>query len=128
MELKGGVGRNDPVPLTCQDGNASIARAEEQTVSLPARTRTMAVTSAAGLGRPRRWPAVLAWGLWALAMLGLGAGLWMDTLLRRTGYGELAFLLSGGNVSMLMAAVSAATVGALVASRRPGHRVGWLAG
>ena len=62
MELKGGVGRNDPVPLTCQDGNASIARAEEQTVSLPARTRTMAVTSAAGLGRPRRWAAGLAWG------------------------------------------------------------------
>ena len=27
---------------------------------------------------------------------------------------------------MLVAAVSAATVGALVASRRPGHRVGWL--
>jgi hypothetical protein len=112
--------------LTCQDGNASIARAEEQTVSLPARTRTMAVTSAAGLGRPRRWAAGLAWGLWALAMLGLGAGLWMDTLLRRTGYEELAFLLSGASVSMLVAAVSAATVGALVASRRPGHRVGWL--
>jgi hypothetical protein len=86
----------------------------------------MAVTSAAGLGRPHRWLAGLAWGLWALAMTGLGAGLWMDTLLRRTGYGELAFLLSGGNVSTLVAAVSAATVGALVASRRPGHRVGWL--
>jgi hypothetical protein len=85
----------------------------------------MTVTSAAGLGLPRRWLAGLAWGLWALAMLGLGAGLWMDTLLRRTGYGELAFLLSG-SVSMLVAAVSAATVGALVASRRPGHRVGWL--
>jgi hypothetical protein len=84
------------------------------------------VTSPAGLGRPRRWLAGLAWGLWALAMLGLGAGLWMDTLLRRTGYGELAFLLSGGNVSTLVAAVSAATVGALVASRRPSHRVGWL--
>jgi hypothetical protein len=84
------------------------------------------MTSPAGLGRPRRWLAGLAWGLWALAMLGLGAGLWMDTLLRRTGYGELAFLLSGGNVSTLVAAVSAATVGALVASRRPSHRVGWL--
>ena len=85
MELKGGVGRNDPVPLTCQDGNASIARAEEQTVSLPARTRTMAVTSAAGLGRPRRWAAGLAWGLWALAMLGLAVVPWLDSLLRQAG-------------------------------------------
>ena len=33
--------------------------------------RTMAVTSTAGPGRPRRWPAGLAWALWALAMLGL---------------------------------------------------------
>src|SRR4029077_18874851 len=79
--------------------------------------RTMAVTSAAGLGRPHRWLAGLAWGLWAVAILGLGAGLWMDPLLRRTGYGELAFLLSSGDVSTLLAAVSAATVGALVASR-----------
>ena len=77
MELKGGVGRNDPVPLTCQDGNASIARAEEQTVSLPARTRTTAVTSTAGLGRPRRWTAGLAWALWALAMLGLAVVPWI---------------------------------------------------
>jgi hypothetical protein len=33
--------------------------------------RTMAVTPAARLARPRRWSAVLAWTLWALAMLGL---------------------------------------------------------
>jgi hypothetical protein len=35
-------------------------------------------------------------------------------------------VLSRGNLTSTVAAVSAATVGALVASRRPHHRVGWL--
>jgi hypothetical protein len=35
-------------------------------------------------------------------------------------------VLSSGNLTSAVAAVSAATVGALVASRRPRHRVGWL--
>jgi MFS family permease len=74
----------------------------------------------------RWWPAGLAWGLWALTLLGLGATLWLDALLRRAGYAELALVLGGGSVPSLVAAVSAATVGALVAGRRPGHRVGWL--
>ena len=126
MELKGGVGRNDPVPLTCQDGNASIARAEEQTVSLPARTRTMAVTSAAGLGRPRRWAAGLAWGLWALAMLGLAVVPWMDRLIIRAGRPDLAAFVPGSVVGPVLAVLSAATVGAVLASRRPRHPVGWL--
>jgi hypothetical protein len=68
----------------------------------------------------------VAWGLWALTMVGLGATLWLDALLRRDGYPELAFLLGTGNLPALVAAVSAATVGALVVNRRPGHRVGWL--
>ena len=126
MELKGGVGRNDPVPLTCQDGNASIARAEEQTVSLPARTRTMAVTSAAGLGRPRRWAAGLAWGLWALAMLGLAVVPWMDRLIIRAGRPDLAAFVPGSVVGPVVAVLSATTVGAVLASRRPRHPVGWL--
>jgi hypothetical protein len=126
VELKGGVGRNDPVPLTCQDGNASIARAEEQTVSLPARTRTMAVTSAAGLGRPRRWAAGLAWGLWALAMLGLAVVPWLDSLLRQAGRPDLVVLVPGSVVGPVLAVLSAATIGALLASRRPRHPVGWL--
>jgi hypothetical protein len=50
------------------------------------------VTSAAGLGRPRRWPAVLAWGLWALAMLGLAAVPWIDRLTIRAGRPDLAQL------------------------------------
>jgi hypothetical protein len=126
VELKGGVGRNDPVPLTCQDGNASIARAEEQTVSLPARTRTTGVTSAAGLGRPRRWPAGLAWGLWALAMLGLAVVPWLDRLMIRAGRPDLAVWVPGTVVGPVLAVLSAATVGAVLASRRPRHPVGWL--
>jgi hypothetical protein len=68
----------------------------------------------------------VAWGLWALTLAGLGATLWLDALLRRDGYPGLTYLLGTGNSTVLVAAVSAATVGALVASRRPGHRVGWL--
>ena len=77
-------------------------------------------------GRAGGAPAGLAWGLWGLTMLGLGAGLWLDTLLRRDSGPELAYLLGTGNSVLLVAAVSAASVGVLVVSRRPGHRVGWL--
>jgi hypothetical protein len=82
------------------------------------------------IGR-RPWPAGLAWGLWALTLLGLGATLWLDALLRRDGHPELAYLLGSGNATLLVAAVSAATVGALVGSRlaQPPGRLaaGWPA-
>src|SRR5215218_1849361 len=68
----------------------------------------------------------VAWGLWALTLVGLGATGWLDVLLRRTGYPELTQLVGTGNATTVVAAVGAATVGALVAGRRPGHRVGWL--
>jgi hypothetical protein len=77
-------------------------------------------------GWARGGPAGLAWGLWALTVLGLAATLWLDALLRRDGYPQLAILLGTGNAPTLVASVSAATVGALVAGRRPDHRVGWL--
>jgi hypothetical protein len=86
----------------------------------------MAVTSAAGPGRPRRWAAGLAWGLWALAMLGLAVVPWMDSLLRQAGRPDLVVLVPGSVVGPVVAVLSAATVGALVASRRPRHPVGWL--
>ena len=84
------------------------------------------MTSAAGLGRPRGWLAGLAWGLWALAMLGLAVVPWMDSLLRQAGRPDLVVLVPGNIVGPVLAVLSAATVGALVASRRPRHPVGWL--
>ena len=79
-------------------------------------------------GRPawaRRWPAGLAWALWALAMLSLGVNWWQDRLLRQAGRPDLA-PLGAGVVPPILAAVSAVTVGAVLASRRPRHPVGWL--
>jgi hypothetical protein len=75
---------------------------------------------------PRSWPAALAWALWTLALLGLAATVRLDQLLIESGFPQLTAILSQGNLTSAMAAVSAATVGAVVASRRPGHRVGWL--
>jgi len=83
------------------------------------------VTSIAGLGRPRRWPAVLAWALWALAMLGVAVVVWLDQLLRQTGRPELV-VLTPKAFPPVLGALSTATVGAMVASRRPRHPVGWL--
>jgi hypothetical protein len=58
-------------------------------------------------------------------MLSLGLNWWQDHLLRQAGRPDLA-PLGGGIVAPALAAVSAATVGAVLASRRPGHPVGWL--
>src|SRR5829696_6511260 len=87
--------------------------------------RTTAMTSPAGLGRPRRWPAGLAWVLWALAMLGLAAVPWTDRLMIRAGRAELTEW-QGPFLFVVLGFLIATTVGALVASRRPGHPVGWL--
>jgi hypothetical protein len=80
---------------------------------------------AARLIRPRRWPAALAWGLWALTMLGLASLPWFDHLLRAAGRPELA-QLNASAVPAVLGIASAATVGAVLASRRPRHPVGWL--
>jgi len=68
---------------------------------------------------------VLAWVLWALAIGILGVNWWQDHLLRQAGRPDLA-PLGGGVLAPILAAVSAATVGAVLASRRPRHPVGWL--
>jgi hypothetical protein len=86
----------------------------------------MEVMSAAGLGRPRRWAAGLAWLLWALTMLGSAVVPWLDSLLRQAGRPDLAVWVPGSIVGPLLAVLSAATVGAVLASRRPRHPVGWL--
>jgi hypothetical protein len=80
------------------------------------------VTSAVRLARPRWWPAELAWALWALAMLGLAAGFRLEVLLRRAGRSDPLDTA----VAPTVATVSAATVGAVLAGRRPRHPVGWL--
>jgi hypothetical protein len=79
----------------------------------------MAVTKAA---RMSWWPGVLAWALWALVVLGLAAGFWLEVLLRRAGRSDPLDTA----VAPTVATVSAATVGAVLAGRRPRHPVGWL--
>jgi tellurite resistance protein TehA-like permease len=84
------------------------------------------VTAATRRARAHRWPGVAAWALWALAMLGVAAVAWLDQLTRRAGRPELAQLTLGAYLGPVLALVSAATVGAVLASRRPRHPVGWL--
>jgi hypothetical protein len=88
-------------------------------------SRIMAVTGGDRPARARRWPAGLAWALWALAMLSLGVIWWLDHLLRQLGWADQA-PLGAEVIAPVLAAMSAATVGAVLASRRPRHPVGWL--
>jgi hypothetical protein len=67
----------------------------------------------------------LAWMLWVLTLLGLATVVWLDHLLRLAGRPELTWSQEGP-APYVVAAVSAATVGAVLASRRPSHPVGWL--
>jgi hypothetical protein len=55
----------------------------------------------------------------------LAATAWLDHLLRQAGAPELTWFRAAG-LPYGIAAVSAATVGAVLASRRPAHPVGWL--
>jgi hypothetical protein len=87
--------------------------------------RIMALIQAGRGARLRWWPAGLAWALWTLTVLGLVATAWLDRLLRRAGAPELTALPASG-IPPVAAAVSAVTVGAVLASRRPRHPVGWL--
>ena len=74
---------------------------------------------------PRWSPAGSAWALWTLAILGLATVPWFDHLLRQAGRPELT-QLNASTIPYLLAVVIAATVGAVLASRRPAHPVGWL--
>jgi hypothetical protein len=85
----------------------------------------MAVTPAVRDTR-RRWrPGVLAWALWTLGTAGIALVPWLDHLLRQAGRPDLVNFTPGAWQPAL-AGVSAGTVGALVAGRRPAHPVGWL--
>jgi hypothetical protein len=59
-------------------------------------------------------------------MLGLAVVPWMDRLTIRAGRPDLAQFSGGSLVGPVLAMLSAATVGAVLASRRPRHPVGWL--
>jgi hypothetical protein len=84
------------------------------------------MTSTAGPGRPRRWPAGLAWALWLASLLCLAAVPWLDELLRRAGRADLVQFVFPDVAIPVLAVVSSVTVGAVVAARRPAHPVGWL--
>jgi hypothetical protein len=83
------------------------------------------VSGAARRALTRRRAGGAAWALWALALLGLGTVPWFDHLARQAGRPELA-QLNASTIPYLLAIAVAATVGAVLASRRPRHPVGWL--
>ncbi|HEY9379135.1 MAG TPA: hypothetical protein VIQ02_18815, partial [Jiangellaceae bacterium] len=68
---------------------------------------------------------MLAWVLWASVPLSLVPIIWIDHLLRQAGRPELVILGASG-IPYVLSALSAATVGAVLANRRPLHPVGWL--
>ena len=75
--------------------------------------------------RSRRWPGALAWALWGLAMAGTAGVLWFDHLLRQAGRTDLLQLTADG-APYVLAIFTGTTAGAVLASRRPRHPVGWL--
>ena len=79
------------------------------------------------VARPSRWRrrvGTLAWTLWATALLSLAAAVWFQHLLRQAGRPDL--VEAGGDVTLVLGTVSAVTAGAVLASLRPRHPVGWL--
>jgi hypothetical protein len=85
----------------------------------------MALAAGVRRARPRRWPARLAWALWALVVLGLTVVTpWLNQLARQAGRTDLGS--DADSVAYGLVAFSAATVGALLAGRRPRHPVSWL--
>jgi hypothetical protein len=86
-------------------------------------SKAVPVDLTAQAGRSHRWPAVVAWGLWALTLLTLPVVNWLDQRLRQAGLSALA-ILEPAAFPLVAAALTAATVGAVLASRRPRHPVG----
>ena len=69
--------------------------------------------------------ATLAWALWSLTLVAFALVGWLNDLLVEAGRPDLAIVTSD-IPAFVLATLSATTVGALLASRRPGHPVGWL--
>ena len=74
--------------------------------------------------RTSPWAVRLAWALAGLTMLTLVPAFWLGGLLWSTGREPRPSNATLG--AIVLVTVSAAAVGALVASRRPRHPVGWL--
>jgi hypothetical protein len=72
-----------------------------------------------------RGPALLAWSLWMLGLLGLVAVALLDRRLRQAGRPDLV-LWTADSAGQVLAIVSSLTVGLVLAGRRPRHPVGWL--
>jgi len=85
----------------------------------------MAVSLATRPATGRRWPAVLAWTVAGLTVASLVLAYRLLSLVWFEDSSNAAPTLAT-TAPVTLAVVSAATVGALVASRRPGHPVGWL--
>jgi hypothetical protein len=85
----------------------------------------MTAHPAARPGPARRWPGALAWAVAGLTVLSLVPAFWLLTQVWFEGSPEARPALATVG-PVLLAVVSAAAVGALVASRRPAHPVGWL--
>jgi hypothetical protein len=85
----------------------------------------MAVT-AGRRGRRPPWPTVAGWSLWGLGTVAFLVAAWLNQRIRRAGRPDLAPLTTGGTLPLLLASISAVTVGAVLVSRRPRHPVGWL--
>jgi hypothetical protein len=85
----------------------------------------MAMSPAARPAPGRRWTAALAWALAGLSVLALAPAGRLATLSQRARLpsAQLAAVAVG---AVILATASTAAVGALLASRRPRHPVGWL--
>ena len=86
----------------------------------------MAVTLATRPATGRRWPAVLAWTVAGLTVASLVPAYRFLSLAWSAGSPEAPPPSIATIAPVTLAVVSAAAVGALVASRRPSHPVGWL--
>jgi hypothetical protein len=87
------------------------------------------MTGAAGPAARRRWAAALAWGVAGLAVVALVPGVRLAVLARSGGLPDAqgtGASLVAAYVAVVLATVSSAAVGAVVAGRRPRHPVGWL--
>jgi hypothetical protein len=73
----------------------------------------------------QRLPGVAAWIAWAAVLLAIPLMIWLDNLSHRAGRPDLT-MVRPRTGPPLLALVSAATVGAVLVSRRPRHPVGWL--